>query len=87
MVVSSNRLLLSGPSLRLASRGQRRRETARTGSRVRTMTQPTNCLANSPQAASAAPRKRGLHKARDDILESIEEARYYRSAIFQPAGP
>ncbi|KAK4105952.1 ribonuclease H-like protein [Parathielavia hyrcaniae] len=39
----------------------------------------------SPQAALAAPRKKGLHKARDDILESIEEARYYKSAIFQPA--
>ncbi|KAK7426162.1 Phosphatidylinositol 3,4,5-trisphosphate-dependent Rac exchanger 2 protein [Neonectria magnoliae] len=30
------------------------------------------------------PSKKGLHKARDDILESIEEARYYREAIFRP---
>lgn len=37
-----------------------------------------------PQVATAAPRKRGLHKAREDILESIEEARYYKSAIFEP---
>lgn len=28
------------------------------------------------------PSKKGTHKARDDILESIEEARYYREAIF-----
>ncbi|KAF7558873.1 hypothetical protein G7046_g5283 [Stylonectria norvegica] len=28
------------------------------------------------------PTKRGTHKAKDDILESIEEARYYRDAIF-----
>ncbi|KAK4128286.1 ribonuclease H-like protein, partial [Parathielavia appendiculata] len=35
-----------------------------------------------PQTASATPRKKGLHKARDDILESIEEARYYKLAIF-----
>lgn len=29
-----------------------------------------------------SPRKKGLHEARQDILESIEEARYYRKAIF-----
>ncbi|KOS19326.1 Oligoribonuclease [Escovopsis weberi] len=29
------------------------------------------------------PRKVGTHKARDDILESIAEARYYRDAIFR----
>lgn len=29
-----------------------------------------------------APMKRGLHQAKDDILESIEEARYYRDNIF-----
>ncbi|KFA66488.1 hypothetical protein S40285_00701 [Stachybotrys chlorohalonatus IBT 40285] len=28
------------------------------------------------------PNKKGTHKARDDILESIEEARYYRDKIF-----
>ncbi|KAL2157406.1 hypothetical protein VTH06DRAFT_6098 [Thermothelomyces fergusii] len=36
-----------------------------------------------PQIASAAPRKRGLHKAKDDILESIEEAKFYKSVIFE----
>lgn len=30
-----------------------------------------------------APKKKGLHQARDDILESIEEAKYYKDAIFQ----
>lgn len=39
-----------------------------------------------PEVAVAAPAKRGLHQARDDILESIEEARYYKSAIFQSPG-
>lgn len=29
------------------------------------------------------PTKKARHKARDDILESIEEAKYYRDAIFQ----
>ncbi|GAB1311185.1 Phosphatidylinositol 3,4,5-trisphosphate-dependent Rac exchanger 2 protein [Madurella fahalii] len=37
-----------------------------------------------PEVASAAPRKKCLHEARADILESIEEARYYKTAIFQP---
>lgn len=32
---------------------------------------------------AAAPAKRGLHKARDDILESIAEAHYYKEYIFQ----
>ncbi|KAG7292322.1 hypothetical protein NEMBOFW57_002357 [Staphylotrichum longicolle] len=40
-----------------------------------------------PQVATAVPRKKGLHKAKDDILESIEEAKYYRSTIFQVARP
>ena len=39
-----------------------------------------------PDLASAVPAKKCLHKARDDILESIEEARYYKSAIFQAPG-
>lgn len=30
-----------------------------------------------------SPRKKGLHDARADILESIEEARYYKTQIFQ----
>jgi oligoribonuclease len=29
------------------------------------------------------PKKAGLHQAKEDILESIEEARYYKEAIFQ----
>ncbi|KAH8598697.1 ribonuclease H-like domain-containing protein [Bisporella sp. PMI_857] len=29
------------------------------------------------------PQKKGLHRAKEDILESIEEARYYKEAIFQ----
>ena len=29
------------------------------------------------------PRKKGLHQAREDILESIEEARYYREVFFR----
>jgi len=32
------------------------------------------------------PVKKGGHRARDDILESIEEARYYMENIFAPAG-
>ena len=32
------------------------------------------------------PRKKTGHRALDDILESIEEARYYREKIFAPAG-
>lgn len=40
---------------------------------------------NSPEVASAAPRKKARHEAKADILESIEEAKYYREAIFQPA--
>jgi oligoribonuclease len=30
------------------------------------------------------PKKKGLHEARQDILESIEEARYYRDNLFRP---
>ncbi len=41
-----------------------------------------------PRAYFAAPSKRGNHRALADILESIEELRYYRAAIFVPApGP
>lgn len=36
-----------------------------------------------PENVSRVPVKRGLHQAKQDILESIEEARYYKSAIFQ----
>ncbi|KJZ73494.1 hypothetical protein HIM_07050 [Hirsutella minnesotensis 3608] len=38
-----------------------------------------------PGVLEAAPRKRGRHVARDDILESIAEARFYRDAIFAHA--
>ena len=31
-----------------------------------------------------ALRKQGLHDAKTDILESIEEARYYRDVLFKP---
>jgi oligoribonuclease len=41
-----------------------------------------------PRAYYAAPAKRGNHRALADILESIEELRYYRAAIFVPSpGP
>ncbi|KFH48097.1 oligoribonuclease-like protein [Hapsidospora chrysogenum ATCC 11550] len=36
----------------------------------------------APRVVKKVPSKKGTHKARDDILESIEEARYYRDAIF-----
>ncbi|KAI9171300.1 Oligoribonuclease [Paramyrothecium foliicola] len=35
-----------------------------------------------PKIAGKVPTKKGSHKAKDDILESIEEARYYRDKIF-----
>ena len=41
-----------------------------------------------PRAYFAAPSKRGNHRALADILESIEELRYYRAAVFVPSpGP
>ena len=41
-----------------------------------------------PRAYFASPKKQGNHRALADILESIEELRYYREAIFVPApGP
>lgn len=36
----------------------------------------------SDELLREAPRKREVHKARDDILESIEEVKYYRSRLF-----
>jgi len=36
-----------------------------------------------PEVASAAPAKQLCHTAKQDILESIQEAKYYKSAIFQ----
>ena len=32
------------------------------------------------------PKKKGLHQAREDILESIDEARYYRDVFFKTGG-
>jgi oligoribonuclease len=41
-----------------------------------------------PRAYFAAPAKHGGHRALADILDSIEELRYYREAVFVPApGP
>ena len=41
-----------------------------------------------PRAYYNAPAKTGNHRALADIQESIEELRYYRSAVFVPApGP
>jgi oligoribonuclease len=37
-----------------------------------------------PEAYSNAPKKGGSHRALDDILESIQELRYYREAVFRP---
>lgn len=41
---------------------------------------------SSPEIVRRVPSKKMLHIAKDDILESIEEAKYYRHAIFQGAG-
>ena len=37
-----------------------------------------------PAVLMQAPRKRALHQAKEDILESIEEARFYRDTFFTP---
>jgi oligoribonuclease len=37
-----------------------------------------------PRAYFAAPRKQGGHRALADIVESIQELRYYRQAVFVP---
>ncbi len=36
----------------------------------------------NPKGLNGAPRKSGGHRAMDDIRESLEELRYYRSALF-----
>ena len=36
-----------------------------------------------PDAVASAPDKRGGHRALDDIRESVEELRHYRSTIFR----
>jgi oligoribonuclease len=40
-----------------------------------------------PKIAQTRPQKVGLHRALDDIRESIEELRYYRDRVFVPAEP
>jgi oligoribonuclease len=40
-----------------------------------------------PKLAQASPQKGGLHRALDDIRESIEELRYYRDRVFVPPQP
>jgi oligoribonuclease len=40
-----------------------------------------------PKLAQARPQKVGLHRALDDIKESIEELRYYRQRVFVPPEP
>ena len=36
-----------------------------------------------PDAYSAQPKKAGAHRALDDIIESVAELRYYRTAVFR----
>jgi oligoribonuclease len=38
---------------------------------------------SSDETLKATPQKRGLHEAKADILESIEEAKFYRKVFFQ----
>jgi oligoribonuclease len=38
---------------------------------------------SSLDVLTGVPKKKGLHQAKEDILESIEEAKYYKEAIFQ----
>ncbi len=40
-----------------------------------------------PEAYTAAPHKKGTHRALDDIRESIAELAYYRQAVFRPPPP
>ena len=40
-----------------------------------------------PAIAQTRPQKVGLHRALDDIRESIEELRYYRQRVFAPPEP
>ena len=37
-----------------------------------------------PKQYSGRPSKKGSHRAMDDVLESIEELKYYRKALFLP---
>ena len=38
-----------------------------------------------PDQYKGAPKKKGSHRALGDIVESVEELRYYRGAVFAPA--
>ncbi len=38
-----------------------------------------------PKISHARPKKEGLHRALDDVRDSIEELRYYRQRAFTPA--
>ena len=38
---------------------------------------------STTEALAGRPKKKGLHQAREDIIESIEEARYYRDTFFR----
>jgi oligoribonuclease len=38
-----------------------------------------------PKQYAARPSKKGSHRAMDDLLESIEELKYYRSTLFLPS--
>jgi oligoribonuclease len=37
-----------------------------------------------PKQYTARPTKKGSHRAMDDLMESIEELKYYRKALFLP---
>lgn len=39
----------------------------------------------SDEIIKGSPQKKGKHEAKADILESIEEARYYRNVFFKPS--
>ncbi len=38
-----------------------------------------------PELLASAPPKAGGHRAIDDIRESLEELRHYRTGLFQPS--
>ena len=40
-----------------------------------------------PHIVKKAPSKKGLHQAKEDILESIREAKYYQAKVFQACSP
>ena len=40
-----------------------------------------------PKQYSGRPPKKGSHRAMDDLVESIEELKYYREALFIPQEP